>query len=272
MKYVSSAIGGKRLKGLVELPASGQQPVHVDNRGQLLLGNFNAVSNETQGYYGVITEYYDPVGSNAEQDLEGDIWQPLIPKSYFLADACPTPSAGPQAVNPGNFSAGSRTLDADTVVASFTDTGVVRHDLIGNTAGVVNLGSQTNGVSDGIFDKDKGIFCVAGTDPGSYGQVRILVHCQPDVDECQLSLRLNFTTNSQTYAVGDLKGFTTETVAISMNQGADIIYEQETLLSFFAGDTLYGDNWDDAGFFSIDANCTVDARIQLLAFTYFIQQ
>ena len=57
-----------------------------------------------------------------------------------------------------------------------------------------------------------------------------------------------------------------------MDQGADEPYEQETLLSFFAGATLFGDNWDDAGYFSIDAKSTVDAEIELLALTYFIQQ
>ena len=77
MKYVSSAIGGKRLKGLSELPASGQKPVLVDDLGQLLLGSSNITSNETQGYYGVITDYYNPTGSNVKQDLEGDVCRSL---------------------------------------------------------------------------------------------------------------------------------------------------------------------------------------------------
>jgi len=272
MKYISSAIGGKQLKGLSELPASGQKPILVNEIGQMLLGSSNITSDETQGYYGVITEYYNPVGSNIKQDLEGDVWQPLVAKPYILADACPTDSAGPQSNLQGTFGSGSRDLLADQVVESYTDTSQHRHNLIYNPAGTVQLGSETNGLSDGIYDKDRGLFCVGGSNSGSYGQVRILVHCSPDVDESQLSVRLNFVTNLATYSLGSLTSFTTETVAISMDQGADTVYEQETLLSFFAGDTLFGNNWDDAGLFSIDAKCTVDAEIELLALTYFIQQ
>jgi len=126
------------------------------------------------------------------------------------------------------------------------------------------------GDGNGLYDESEGRFCIAGSQARSSGMVRVLIRIDPDEDDSALSLRLNFTTNANTQSTG-YTTFQTERLALNMAQGANEFYADEALMTFFVGSELNGDGWDDAGSFIIEANCTVDADIEVNAFTYFIQ-
>ena len=89
---------------------------------------------------------------------------------------------------------------------------------------------------------------------------------EPDVDETDLDMRLHFTTNTATQGTG-LTNFNIEKQALVMTVGAAVTYTSETLISFFVGDTLYGDTKADAGSFRIEVNATTDGTLEILGVT-----
>ena len=109
-------------------------------------------------------------------------------------------------------------------------------------------------------------FSLAGTDPGSSCIVRTVIRFEPDVDETDLDMRLHFTTNTATQGTG-LTNFNIEKQALVMTVGAAVTYTSETLISFFVGDTLYGDTKADAGSFRVEVNATTDGTLEILGVT-----
>ena len=112
-------------------------------------------------------------------------------------------------------------------------------------------------------------FSLAGTKPGSMCLVRTLIRFEPDTDETDLDLRLHFTTNTATQGTG-LTTFNTEKQALVMTTGAGVTYSSEEIISFFVGDTLYGDTKADAGRFCIEANATTDGTLEIQGVTVMI--
>ena len=189
-----------------------------------------------QGYYGVISTYYDFNGTDKIEQISADVWTPLVAErspTQILPDESPNPAL---ALPDGTASAPWGAL----------------------------------GDGNGLYDATTGRFCMAKTNPGAYGIVRILLRCKPEEDESQLEVKLNFRTNSTYYGNG-LDGFDIPSIMLTMTQGADEWYSDEELISFFVGDTLTGDGWDDAGSFDIQVRPSVDAEVQLIATTYMMQ-
>ena len=112
-------------------------------------------------------------------------------------------------------------------------------------------------------------FSLAGTKPGSSCIVRTVIRFEPDVDETDLDMRLHFTTNTATQGTG-LTNFNIEKQALVMTVGAAVTYTSETLISFFVGDTLYGDTKEDAGRFSVQVNGTTDGTLEILGLTVMV--
>lgn len=121
------------------------------------------------------------------------------------------------------------------------------------------------------YDTSSHCFSLAGCDEGSFVIVRILMQVDPEVDESTADLRLKFTTNTETQNTG-LTEFATETQAFVMTQGADRFYSAETHLSFFVGDTLKGDTFEDAGKFAIEMNPSVDAIAEVMAVSMYVNK
>ena len=105
----------------------------------------------------------------------------------------------------------------------------------------------------GIFDSADNRFSLGGLDAGSNIVMRTLVRLKPDVDEGSASLRLSFTTNPTT-------------------QGADIDYQDESIVTAFVGPTLSGIDIANAGSFIMEINSTVDTDLEVLAFTLYINK
>tara|TARA_B100000085_G_scaffold67902_1_gene60670 strand:- start:215 stop:1717 length:1503 start_codon:yes stop_codon:yes gene_type:complete len=112
-------------------------------------------------------------------------------------------------------------------------------------------------------------FSLAGTKPGTSCIVRSVFRFEPDTDETDLDMRLHFTTNTATQGTG-LTNFNIEKQALVMTVGAATTYTSETLISFFVGDTLYGDTKTDAGSFCVEVNGTTDGTLEILGLTVMV--
>lgn len=112
-------------------------------------------------------------------------------------------------------------------------------------------------------------FSLAGTKPGTSCIVRSVFRFEPDTDETDLDMRLHFTTNTATQGTG-LTNFNLEKQALVMTVGAAVTYTSETLISFFVGDTLYGDTKADAGRFCVQVNGTTDGTLEVLGLTVMV--
>ena len=123
----------------------------------------------------------------------------------------------------------------------------------------------------GIFDAADNRFSLGGLDSGSNIIMRTLIRLRPDVDEGSASIRLNFTTNPTTQA-GGLTNFTIESQLFNMTQGADIDYQDESIITAFIGTTLDGIDIASAGSFTIEVKSTVDTDLEVLAFTLYINK
>ena len=123
----------------------------------------------------------------------------------------------------------------------------------------------------GIFNSATNTFSMAGLDDGSNIVMRTLVRLRPDVDEGSASIRLNFTTNPTTQS-GGLTNFVIESQLFNMTQGADIDYQDESIITAFIGTTLDGVDIANAGSFVMEVNSTVDTDLEVLAFTLYINK
>ena len=129
-----------------------------------------------------------------------------------------------------------------------------------------DLPTDMAGLSN-IYDSTNKVWSCAGMNAGSHGIVRILTKVNPETDESILKLRLNFTTNAATSTPAS---FAIEAIATSMTQGAGIDYSDELHISYFTGTTLEGTTVANAGSFTVEAQCSVDATIETLAVTHYV--
>lgn len=117
----------------------------------------------------------------------------------------------------------------------------------------------------GIFDAATNSFSLAGLDAGSSIIMRTLIRLRPDVDEGAAALRLNFTTNAGA-------NFNIESQLFNMTQGADKDYQDESIITAFAGSNLAGLTKETAGSFVVEVNSSVDTDLEVLAFTLYINK
>ena len=110
-------------------------------------------------------------------------------------------------------------------------------------------------------------FSLAGLSSGASCIVRTALGFNPDDDNTNLDVQLNFTTNTATQGTG-LTNFTIKKEqALIMNEGADQQYISENLFSFFVGTTLEGTTQSNAGSFSVEVIPSADGTLEVLAVT-----
>ena len=109
-------------------------------------------------------------------------------------------------------------------------------------------------------------FSLAGLSSGASATVRVGCQFNPDIDNCNLDVRLTFTTNTATQGTGLTNFSITKEQALIMNEGADQNYSSETLFSFFVGDTLEGTTKDNAGSFNIQVQASEEGTFEMAAF------
>ena len=109
-------------------------------------------------------------------------------------------------------------------------------------------------------------FSLAGMGDGANCLVRIAFRFTPDVDDSDMDIRLNFTTNTATQGTG-LTNFSITKQALVVTQGADEEYPGEILIPFFVGSTLSGINTTNAGKFNIEVNPSDEGDLEVLAVT-----
>tara|TARA_R110002020_G_scaffold17516_3_gene61427 strand:- start:133 stop:780 length:648 start_codon:yes stop_codon:yes gene_type:complete len=113
------------------------------------------------------------------------------------------------------------------------------------------------------------IFKLEGLDTRSFCNFRASMAFEPDEDEGQLESRLLFNRHSGTTPNND---FPIEEVSLSMQNGADIDYVSEPMLSFFVGDTIDTNAAGDAGKCRFQIKSNVAGILKLRGLTWYINK
>ena len=113
------------------------------------------------------------------------------------------------------------------------------------------------------------IFNLDGLTVSSFANFRASMSFVPNEDEGQLESRLLFNRHSGTNPSGD---FSIEEVSLSMQNGADIDYVSEPMLSFFVGDTIDTNGQFDAGKCRFQIKSNVEGTLKLRALTWYINK
>ena len=146
----------------------------------------------------------------------------------------------------------------------------------------VNFDTQNTGTNEGVFDYRPLSMKEANADP--YNDVtqeftlegltlagnvnfRASMTFEPDEDEGQLDVRLDFQRHSGTTPS---ENFQIEDVALTMNQGADEEYPAEPLLTFFVGDTIDTNGDGDSGIATFQVKSSVPGTLRMRALTWYI--
>ena len=129
-------------------------------------------------------------------------------------------------------------------------------------------GAQSNGHTGAGTQADPILFDLEGLDTHAHANFRASMTFEPDIDESQLQTRLLFNRHSGTVPGED---FTIEEVTLEMNQGADIEYAAEPMLSFFVGDTIDTNAAGDAGKCRFQVKSSVEGTLRMRALTWYIQ-
>ena len=125
------------------------------------------------------------------------------------------------------------------------------------------------GISGTGADGDPIIFNLEGLDLHSAANFRASMSFEPDTDESILETRLLFNRHTGTSPSED---FAIEEVTLAMEQGADIEYVAEPMLSFFVGDTIDTNGPGDAGKCRFQIKSSVEGTAYLRALTWYIQK
>ena len=174
-------------------------------------------------------------------------------------------------------------LATETVVASAaTNSWITPNFTMEPTVGLFD--KRPNFMKEALadpFDVSTSKFSLDGLTTQSSVVFRASMSFEPDEDGGQVDVRLMFTRNGSTQADG-LGEFPIETVALSMEQGADIDYAAEPNLTFFVGDTI--DSIDTrppeevvdpaltAGQCRFQFKTTVPGTLRMRALTWYITQ
>ena len=113
------------------------------------------------------------------------------------------------------------------------------------------------------------VFKLEGLDIKGFANFRASMSFEPEEDEGQLESRLLFNRHSGTSPSED---FAIEEVSLSMQNGADVDYVTEPMLSFFVGDTIDTNGAGDAGKCRFQIRSNVSGIISLRALTWYINK
>ena len=214
-----------------QLPTASEGDALVANaEGQFIAtpvsGIIDGATARTQGYYGLLTNFYFDGGVPTETIVDENNVGTWIDINFDI-DAL------------GTFD--NRPLPMKEAQA------------VGHT------GVGTN--------NDPIIFDLEGLTQHSSANFRASMSFEPEIDEGQLETRLLFNRHSGTTPNTD---FAIEEVTISMQQGADIEYSAEPLLTFFVGDTIDTNAAGDAGKCRFQIKSSVEGIIRLRALTWYV--
>lgn len=180
----------------------------------------------TQGYYGLLTNFYFVGGQATEttiSDADVDNWVDV----EFTVDTDGKFDQRPLAMKAANA---------------------------GGHTGTGNAG-------------DPIVLSLEGLDTHGHANFRASMAFTPEEDEGQLETRLLFSRHSGTTPSDD---FSIEEVSLSMDNGADIEYPSEPMLSFFVGDTIDTNGAGDAGTCKFQVKSTVAGVVSMRALTWYI--
>lgn len=180
----------------------------------------------TQGYYGLLTDFYFASGSSTEtivEESDVDTWMDV----EFSTAAAGLFDNRPLAMK-------------EAYPAGHSGTGVAGDPIV---------------------------FSLEGLDTHAFANFRASMSFVPEIDEGQLETRLIFTRH-QGATPNDQ--FPIEEVTISMEQGADIHYPAEPLLSFFVGDTIDTNGPGDAGSCKFQVKSSVEGVLHMRALTWYL--
>jgi hypothetical protein len=129
--------------------------------------------------------------------------------------------------------------------------------------------AQTVGHSGDGSTASPVVFNLEGLDIQAFANFRASLSFEPAEDEGQFESRLLFNRHSGTTPITD---FSIEEVSLSMQNGADIDYVSEPMLSFFIGDTIDTNGAGDAGKCRFQIKSNVEGTLKLRALTWYINK
>lgn len=226
----------------------------------------NLTVDDSAGYVGFITKYYDFAGTNISQILSADIFTPIVALSSEVYDENILPAQG---IANGTV-ARNLIYSSNQFLSAYLPTSFVPGD--GNAA--VDVGTPAIDADGSLTTSSRPVmFSFAGQSEGSFDSFRVVFNVTPEENESALDIRLVFMTNPTTQ-LGGLSTFELSRRTLTFIDGADITYEHQETFSFYAGDTLKDiavDNpsWDQSGFFFVEARPNVDMDFELLSMTNF---
>lgn len=113
------------------------------------------------------------------------------------------------------------------------------------------------------------IFCLEGLTTTAFANFRASMSFTPDEDEGRLETRLLFNRHTGTTPSDD---FTIEEVSLTMQDGADVVYTTEPMLSFFVGDTIDTNGVGDAGKVRFQIKSSVAGTVSMRALTFYLNK
>lgn len=165
------------------------------------------------------------------------------------------------------FTSGEPTVTEITVAEANTWVDV---DFNVATGGTFDRRPITMKMSDPTgWDETTGFFNLEGLTTTAFCSFRASMSFEPDEDEGQLEARLFFERHTGTVPNDP---FPIEDVILTMNQGADIEYPAEPLLSFFVGDTIDTNSEGDAGRCKFQIKSSVAGTVRMRALTWYINK
>ena len=222
--------------------------------------------DDSAGYVGFITKYYDFAGTNVTQHLSADVFTPLVGLSSEVYDENILPAQG---ISNGTV-ARNLIYSSNELLSAYLPTSFIPGD--GNAA--VDVGTPALDADGSLTSSSRPVmFSFAGQSEGSFDSFRIVMNVTPEENESALDIRLVFMCNPTTQ-LGGLSSFELSRRTLTFIDGADITYTHQENFSFYTGDTLKdlqeeNPSWDQSGFFFIEARPNVDMDFELLSMTNF---
>jgi hypothetical protein len=116
---------------------------------------------------------------------------------------------------------------------------------------------------------DPFVFSLEGLDTTSFANFRASLTFEPQEDEGQFESRILFTRHSGATPSND---FPIEEVTLSMQQGANLEYSAEPMLSFFVGDSIDTNAAGDAGRVRFQVKSDVQGTLRTRALTLYVNK
>lgn len=192
-----------------------------------LSGIVQQATLSTQGYYGMLTNFYFTGGTATTTTIDTDQVGEWVDVEFSLQD-------------PG---------------------GLFDNRPLGMQAANATGHTGTGAAGDPI------VFSLEGLDTHAFANFRASMSFVPETDEGQLETRLLFERHSGTTPTDQ---FPIEEVTLSMEQGADVHYPAEPMLSFFVGDTIDTNAPGDAGTCKFQVKSSVEGVVHMRALTWYL--